>query len=277
MREKLPGNVRERIGDLMRQKDVTQAALAREIECAESTFSRFMSEKTDSLSYESIIRLAEYFDVSTDYLLGVTDIPDRERFEIDELGLTFEAAKELYVGRMDKKVINDMLARQDFGDLTYYIGDWLRGDAEAEVAAAIQIRRAVMGFSEQVLPKKQASIARRIKHDLDHSILPSNLVDRTQIGKDFSDILTGMRQDTKTERAEQIAKKQAFTKEAMRQFFAGLVKDAEVPMPNMTRSQYAKQMTKALSEMSGARIQDLAGLETAVYSMIQEIPGKEAK
>ena len=36
------------------------------------------------------------FNVSTDFLLGETNIPDRKNYDIAELGLSVEAAKNLY-------------------------------------------------------------------------------------------------------------------------------------------------------------------------------------
>ena len=48
----LPGTVRERIQDLMKQSKFTQATLAEKTGCAKSTLSRFISGKTDKFSDE---------------------------------------------------------------------------------------------------------------------------------------------------------------------------------------------------------------------------------
>ena len=47
--EFLPGDLRDRILDLMKHNNVTQAVLAAKIGCNESLISRFLSEKTDKL------------------------------------------------------------------------------------------------------------------------------------------------------------------------------------------------------------------------------------
>lgn len=44
----LPGKVRDRIRDLMKERGLTQAELALRIGTTESTLSRFLSGKTDS-------------------------------------------------------------------------------------------------------------------------------------------------------------------------------------------------------------------------------------
>ena len=73
----LPGNIRQRLLDLMKHNNVSQTELARKIGCNDSLLSRFLSEKTDKLGDENIIRIARAFNVSTDFLLGVTTVPDR--------------------------------------------------------------------------------------------------------------------------------------------------------------------------------------------------------
>ena len=75
----LPGKIRDRIQDLMKSRKVTQAELAAKIGCSESALSRFISGKTDKLGDESIIRIARAFEVSTDFLLGEVDEPDRAK------------------------------------------------------------------------------------------------------------------------------------------------------------------------------------------------------
>ena len=76
----LPGNIRQRLLDLMKHNNVSQTELSRKIGCNDSLLSRFLSEKTDKLGDENIIRIARAFNVSTDFLLGVTTVPDRPTY-----------------------------------------------------------------------------------------------------------------------------------------------------------------------------------------------------
>ena len=92
----LPGKIRDRIQDLMKSRKVTQAELATRIGCSESSLSRFISGKTDKLGDENIIRIARVFNVSTDFLLGEVDTPDRLNYDISELGLSVQAEKSVY-------------------------------------------------------------------------------------------------------------------------------------------------------------------------------------
>lgn len=102
----LPGKIRDRIQDLMKSRKVTQAELAARISCSESALSRFISGKTDKLGDESIIRIARVFEVSTDFLLGEVDEPDRKNYDISELGLSVEAARNLYTQKVNPKIVS---------------------------------------------------------------------------------------------------------------------------------------------------------------------------
>jgi len=99
-RNYLPGSIRERLQDLMKEYKVTQSELAARIGSTDSALSRFISGKTDRISDEHIIRMARAFNVSTDFLLGVTDVPDRKNYEASELGLSVQAARNLYTGKV---------------------------------------------------------------------------------------------------------------------------------------------------------------------------------
>ena len=81
-----PGNVRERIQELLKERGITQAQLAARIGSTESAVSRFISGKTDMIIAEHIIRIAKAFNVSTDFLLGVVNIPDRKNYDVEGTG-----------------------------------------------------------------------------------------------------------------------------------------------------------------------------------------------
>lgn len=102
----LPGTIRDRIKDLMKSKKMTQAELAVRIGTAESTLSRFLRGDTDKLGNENIIRIARMFNVSTDFLLGEVDVPDRMNYDISELGLSVQAARNLYTHKVNPQIVN---------------------------------------------------------------------------------------------------------------------------------------------------------------------------
>lgn len=58
---------------LLEEKGITQRELAEKIEVTEVTISRYLSGER-SPRIEIVSKMAEYFDVSVDYLLGVSDV-----------------------------------------------------------------------------------------------------------------------------------------------------------------------------------------------------------
>lgn len=117
----LPGTVRERIQDQLKERKITQGELAVAIGISESALSRFLSAKTDKIGDDYIIKIADFLDVSTDFILGQTDFPERRNYNIEELGLSYKAAMVLYTGEVNTDVVNRMLEHPKFPAITRMI------------------------------------------------------------------------------------------------------------------------------------------------------------
>lgn len=135
----LPGTVRQRLADLMKYHKVSQTDLALKIGCGDSLLSRFLTGKTDKIGDENIIRIARVFNVSTDFLLGVTNVPDRKNYEIEELGLSAQAARNLYTGKVNTQVVNRLLESPRFAELTYILEQYFNDTIASGFAAQNQL------------------------------------------------------------------------------------------------------------------------------------------
>ena len=103
----LQGDIRDRIVELAQRKGENMEKLAQCVGITGSQMSRIINGKTLKVSHELVIAIAAEFDVSTDFLLGLTSIPDRTR--LDELGLSEKAIRNLVSGRVNRKCINHLL------------------------------------------------------------------------------------------------------------------------------------------------------------------------
>lgn len=65
--------MRLRIKDLREDHDLTQAAIAKLLNCSQQTYSRYETGEI-TISINNLITLALFYNTSTDYLLGLTDI-----------------------------------------------------------------------------------------------------------------------------------------------------------------------------------------------------------
>ena len=107
--EYLPGSMAERLQDLLKEKKMTQAQLADALGLSESTINRYINGQTEKISTETIIAMAKLFNVSTDFLLGLTNIPYKTNFDIERLGLTEKAGMKLLSGEINMNALNYLL------------------------------------------------------------------------------------------------------------------------------------------------------------------------
>lgn len=196
----LPGNIRQRLLDLMKHNNASQTELARKIGCNDSLLSRFLSEKTDKLGDENIIRIARAFNVSTDFLLGVTTVPDRKNYEIDELGLSAQAARNLYTGKANAQVVNYLLESPRFLELTYILEQYFNDTVAAGYAAQNQLYATLSSLTRKSAKTKAAAQAANEINRLKTPVYQADLVTienqfmmavkevKKEIGNDFAAI-----------------------------------------------------------------------------------------
>jgi len=64
-----------RLRELRKQRGISQMKLAMELNMSQNTISRYETGEREA-GYEELLAIADYFDVSIDYLLGRTDNPN---------------------------------------------------------------------------------------------------------------------------------------------------------------------------------------------------------
>ena len=64
--------MKTRIKDLREDKDLTQAKLAKLLDCTQQTYSRYETGEI-TIDIYNLIKLAKFYNTSCDYLLGITD------------------------------------------------------------------------------------------------------------------------------------------------------------------------------------------------------------
>lgn len=75
---------------LMDERGETQENIAKAAEKTRQTVSQYVNGISEP-GYETLVKIADYFDVSIDFLLGRTEDPSRTPCAADELGLTAAA------------------------------------------------------------------------------------------------------------------------------------------------------------------------------------------
>lgn len=70
--------VYKRIRDLREDRDLTQRKMGEILSCSQRVYSNYERGELD-IPTEILIKLANYYDVSVDYILGRTDKPEVNR------------------------------------------------------------------------------------------------------------------------------------------------------------------------------------------------------
>lgn len=121
---------------LMEQKAITQNELAEYLGKTRQSVS-YYCDGSSSPDWETVAKIADYFNVSTDYLLGRTEDPSRLPSVIDDLGLSLKAVDTIErLGMWDTPnyqitfrnasgravdVLNCLLESTDFEDVMGYL------------------------------------------------------------------------------------------------------------------------------------------------------------
>ncbi|MBR3241932.1 MAG: helix-turn-helix transcriptional regulator [Parasporobacterium sp.] len=196
----LPGDTRQRIQDLIKDSSITQAELAGIIGLSESAFSRYLKGQTEMLGDGYIIKIAKHFNVSTDFLLGETNIPDRKNYDIEELGISAEAAKLLYTGRLDSRVLNLLLENPHFPQLLALLARYQKEIVRSGIAAMNQqltfINSLLLAQAESV--PDSAGAATQLAADLKDVRMPVINADTTAIQNLFMLIVRDIKEQGET-------------------------------------------------------------------------------
>jgi transcriptional regulator with XRE-family HTH domain len=135
--------IQDRITQTRQQKGLTQKKLCGLADISPTQLSRIESGITETVSSDVLIKLAQTLEVSTDYLLGLTDIKAPMNYGINELGLSEGAVKALVSGKADINALNSLLENAKFKELLRYINAYFTGS----ISAGVMARNAVLDYA----------------------------------------------------------------------------------------------------------------------------------
>ena len=265
----LPGDTRQRIQDLIKNRKITQAELAERVGLSSSTLSRYLQGRTENLGDGFIIRIAKYFDVSTDFLLGETDIPERKNYDIEELGLSAETAKLLYTGKVDASVLNQLIEHPRFPQLLLLLARYRDETMIAGINAMNQILTFMRSLTldQANLHPENAVAAKNAVQDLKQLATPPITADTNTIQNLFMQIVRDIKKNAESNVEEQ----QAVTAEVLKQMRENLVKDGEaVDLSKLTAADLTVAVMKTISE-AGIPEEKLTSLSASFLDLLNAL------
>ena len=180
-----------RLSNLRKDHDLSQKQLADQLHVTHSQISRIESGETKNPNISIVIDAARFFHVSTDYLLGITQITSPKSYDISELGLSEEAVTRLITRRIDVDILNRLLEHENFPKLCIMIRNYF----DDTIAEGIMARNKVIDFAVNQLtdlmtaePSKRKEIIKD-KQFLSSQKLGANEADIEKIKIQFMAIL----------------------------------------------------------------------------------------
>lgn len=260
MTEFLPGTIGQRLAELREQKGLTKEELAERVGVSTSTLSRLEGGQIQKFSDEMLTALVREFNVSSDFLLGLTNIPDRKNYDIGELGLSALAARNLYTRKVNADVVNLMLENSRFATLTAMIAQYFDDTLAAGIAAQNQV---FASMSELLMGQGQREAAQAVGL----SRTPPHQIELSKIQNTFMAMLREMKRDMESSLAE----KQAATKEIVAQMMAELTKGQDKPLTAITPEQIVDAV---IHTVDGAELDPdkLAEFRIGALSLFEALP-----
>ena len=191
-----------RLEHLRARKGVPDAELAKVFGINRSTMGRILKGETEKVSSQMIIDAAQYFGVSTDFLLGLTDMPDPMNHPVESFGLTEGAAKAILSEDVNIGILNRLLENLRFCQLTQTMAYALEPDQTAGVMSYDNI----LAHGESLFLEYMASsvkIKRELKKDsqkIAAQIIDPNTVGNGQMLEEFRAVIQQIRKDMKMEK-----------------------------------------------------------------------------
>lgn len=265
----LPGTTKDRIKELREQQGWKRRELAEKIAVSPSTIGRIESGQTKTVSDETLQALARIFQVSTDFLLGITDVPDKKNYDIAELGLSAQAAQNLYTGKVNAEIVNRMLEHPRFGRLTQLIAQYFGETFAAGLAARNQMLNSLgtmlLDYGREHPDEQRA--ARDAAHAVGLETVPVYQADLTLIQNTFMVMLKELKQDMESG----LDAPKALSKEVAGKIMSELVKGQDaLSLRSFTPERMVDAVIATVKDMDGVDVVQLDALGAALLPFFQK-------
>lgn len=142
--------IQERIQDLRNEKGLSLEQLAEQTGLSKSALANYETDDAKDISHYALIRLAKYYGVTTDYLLGLTETKRPSDTDAGSLRLSNELMDKLRNGQINTAMLNEMAANRDFNKLLADMEIYVDGLAEQQIQS---LNAVVNAAREKIIEK----------------------------------------------------------------------------------------------------------------------------
>jgi len=106
--------IHERLKDLRVERGLTLEQLSAETGISKSALGKYEADDFKDISPFSMVALAKFYGVSTDYLLGLTEQKNHPNTELEALHLGDDAIEVLRTGKFNHRLLSELICHKDF-------------------------------------------------------------------------------------------------------------------------------------------------------------------
>ena len=158
--------IQERLKDLRVERSLTLEQLSAETGISKSALGKYEADDFKDISPFSMVELAKFYGVSTDYLLGLTEQKNHPNTELDALHLGDDTIEVLRTGKFNHRLLSELICLKDFQrfmlDTEIYvdrIADMRINDMNAVLEAVRQMALMKNGGEENDLHLRTLEVA----------------------------------------------------------------------------------------------------------------------
>lgn len=212
----LPGDIGQRIRELREQRDIKQEKLAEILNINKATLSRIERGETKTVGSDILMALAEHFNVSVDFLVGFTCVPDPKNYSVEALGLSSDGAKAMISRKVHMEIVNRLLENPEFCQLTYTMHYALEPNQMAAVSSANNMLvfgdSLMVGVMNQSVKGNQELLA--LSRRLGAEMIDPNTIGNYKMEDEFRKIIAQLRRDIRREKPVSVPLTREFLEEA---------------------------------------------------------------
>ena len=125
--------IQERIKDLRVEHGLTLKELAEGTGLSSSALGSYETDETKDISHYALIKLAKFYGVTADYLLGLSEMKNHSNADLADLRLSDNMIDILKSGRIDNALLCELAAHPDFVKLLADIQIYVEGIAAMQI------------------------------------------------------------------------------------------------------------------------------------------------
>ena len=183
--------IQERIKDLRVECGLTLKELAEQTSLSSSALGSYEADDTKDISHYALIKLAKFYGVTADYLLGLTETKRHPNADLADLRLSDAMIDVLKEGRVDTALLGELVAHPDFMKLLADISIYVNGIAAMQIQnlnAWVDVARA------EIVEKYQPEENDRTTYLLQAAHVDEGEYFTSRVHRDIDSIMEDMRE-----------------------------------------------------------------------------------